>query len=269
MQGADVTDVDVACAPLQAQLHLGVDDGREYARYGRVRDYFVTLGNTGNATATGVTLGASFSAAFDVANAQWQCVGSGGGASCGSGGSGGFNDSADIPPASSLTWIVSVPVLGGSNEPDATLTVGGSALADASDTDTLVIFRDGYDVPYADGTQSPGEPEPFDLHGEQSLPIGWPASGEDGLGVVRELATPGGRVVVQRLRWQGADFVRLLGSDARERERASAWARVPAAAQLVVARVSGNGNEGIVLLEGAAAPLALPQRAGDHEGESD
>lgn len=267
VQGADVTDVDVACAPLQAQLHLGVDDGREYARYGRVRDYFVTLGNTGNAAATGITLGAGFSAAFDVANAQWQCVGSGGGASCGSGGSGGFSDSANVPPNSSLTWIVSVPVLGGSNEPDATLTVGGSGLADASDTDTLVIFRDGHDVPYADGTQSPGEPEPFELQGEQGLPIEWPASGSDGLGVVRVLATPDGRVVVQRLRWQGADFVRLLGTDARGREQASAWARVPAAAQLVVARVSGNGNEGIVLLEGAAAPLALPQRAGDHEGE--
>lgn len=267
VQGADVTDIDVACAPLQAQLHLGVDDGREFARYGRVRDYFVTLGNTGNAAATGITLGAGFSAAFDVANAQWQCVGSGGGASCGSGGSGGFSDSANVPPNSSLTWIVSVPVLGGSNEPDATLTVGGSGLAGASDTDTLVIFRDGHDVPYADGTQSPGEPEPFELQGEQSLPIEWPASGEDGLGIVRVLATPGGRVVVQRLRWQGADFVRLLGTDARDRERASAWARVPAAAQLVVARVSGNGNEGIVLLEGAAAPLALPQRAGDDEGE--
>ena len=51
VQGADVTNVDASCAPLAAELHLDVDDGYAFARYGYVRDYFVTLGNTGNRAA--------------------------------------------------------------------------------------------------------------------------------------------------------------------------------------------------------------------------
>jgi hypothetical protein len=205
-----------------------------------------------------------------VANVQWQCIGGGGGASCGSDGAGGFSDSATVPANSSVTWIVSVPVLAGSNETEATITVSadapvGASVADAADTDTLVLFRDGVDVPYGDGTQ--GDMEPADLRGEQSLPIEWLPADAEGIRSVRALETPGGTVAVQRLTLGGADFVRLLGTDAVGQQQASEWTPVAMGARLVVGRAGGAGNAGIVLLEGATRPLALPQGERDNNGE--
>lgn len=266
VQGADVADVDVSCAPLQAQLHLDVDDGHAFARYGQVRDYFVTLGNSGNAPAS-ATIAATFSAAFDVPNVHWQCLGGSAGA-CGSGGSGGFSDSASVPANGSVTWIVSVPVLGGSNESEATFTAAVGSLAEAFDTDTLVIFRDGVDVPYGDGAEARNGGDPPRLPDERSVTIGWPATAEPGIHLMRRLQTAGGTVEVQRLKWGEADFVRLLGSDAAGRQqRASGWAPVAPGAPLAVGRVAGGDDAGIVLLEGAAWPLVLPQGAGDNQGD--
>jgi predicted outer membrane repeat protein len=263
VQGADVADVDASCAPLQAQLHLDVDDGHEFARYGQVRDYFVTLGNSGNATADGVAVAGAFSAAFDVANVHWQCLG--GASLCGSDGAGGFADTANLPANSSVTWIVSVPVLAGSDEDQATFTVqlpaSGAGLSDA-DTDTLVIFRDGVDVPYADGTQAVEPLPPL-----ENVGIPWPPAGGHGIAVVRALQTPEGIVEVQRLGVRGADFVRLLGTDRAGRQHASAWARVAAAARLVVGRAAGAQDTSIVLLEGAERLLALAQGASENTGD--
>jgi hypothetical protein len=265
--GADVANVDVNCAPLLAELQLGVDDGHEFARYGHVRDYFVTLGNTGNVAANGVAVVGTFSAAFDVPNVHWQCLG--GASLCGSDGAAGFSDTANLPANSSVTWIVSVPVLAGSDETDATFTVDlptGTGLSDA-DTDTLVIFRDGVDVPYGDGTQALDDVEPLSLPSEHSVAIEWPPASDEGIRVVRVLQTPDGKVEVQRLNPGGADFVRLLGVDRVGQQHASEWARVADGARLVVGRVAGAGNTSIVLLEGAARSLALPQGARENTGE--
>jgi len=149
--GADVTDVDVTCSAGGAHLQLGVTDDGDYARYGQVRDYFVTLSNTGNDSARDVAIGADFDAAFDVANVQWACVGGAPGAACTAQGAGGFTDTATLPPGTQLVWIVRVPVRGDSDASAATFLVHAAGAADAGDTDTLVVFRDGVDVPYADG----------------------------------------------------------------------------------------------------------------------
>lgn len=266
VQGADVTDVDVSCAPLQVNLHLAVDDGHAFARYGQVRDYFVTLANSGNSAADGIAIAATFSAAFDVANAHWQCLSGAG--YCSDAGSGGFSDTANVPANGSVTWIVSAPVRGDSNESVATLGVGqsaGAVVADAADTDTLVIFRDGYDVPYGDGAEALVDAAPLPLRDDRGEPIEWPAAVEEGITLVRRCETPDGRVDVQRLKLGSADFVRLLGTDDAGRQRASAWAAVAPAARLVVTRVAGDAP--VVLLEGAAHPLALPQAASHSHGD--
>lgn len=265
IQGADVTDVDVSCAPLQTILHLSVDDGHAFSRYGAVRDYFVTLGNTGNAPADGVSIVAAFSVAFDVANVHWQCLG--GAANCTGSGSGGFSDSANVPAHGSVTWVVSVPVLGDSNESEATITIDGNGLADAFDTDTLVIFRDGYDVPYGDGAESRYDAEALRLQGTRSVLIDWPQAGGEGIRLVRALETPQGRVVVQRLSAGTRDLVRLLGTDAAGQEQVSDWAAVTTGARLLVGLVADDGKTSFVLLEGAARALALPQRVRDNQGD--
>jgi hypothetical protein len=148
---ASVTDVDVACSAGGAQLQLGVTDGGDYARYGQVRDYFVTLANTGNDSAYNVAIGADLDPSFDSPNVQWACVGGAPGTTCTAQGAGGFADTATLPPGTSLVWIVRVPIRGDSKADTATFLAHASGAADASDTDTLVVFRDGLDVPYADG----------------------------------------------------------------------------------------------------------------------
>jgi hypothetical protein len=235
-----------------------------------VRDYFVTLGNTGNTAANDVAIAATFSAAFDVPNVHWLCIG--GGINCGASGSGGFSDVATVPANSSLTWIVSVPVLAASNEPDATLTIGQAAPAgigfpSAADTNTLVIFRDGYDVPYADGTQALDEVERLTLPDEGSVSIEWPPGHGEGIRSVRVLETATGTLDVQGLTWAGAQFVRLLGTAASGQQHASDWASTAVGAQLVIGRMVTPGTTGIVLLEGASRPLALAQVASDNNGE--
>lgn len=268
--GADISDVNLSCAPLQANLQLSVDDGRAFARYGHVRDYFITLGNTGNMAANGVAIAATFSAAFDVPNVHWLCVG--GGANCGANGSGGFSDVASVPANSSLTWIVSVPVLAASNEPDATLTIGqpvptGIGFPSAADTNTLVIFRDGFDVPYADGTQALDEVERLSLPDEGSVSVEWPPGHGEGIRSVRMLEAATGTVEVQGLIWAGAQFLRLLATDASGQQQVSDWASTAVGAQLVISHMATQGTTEIVLLEGASRPLALRQVVSDNNGE--
>lgn len=148
---ADVTDVEVACSAGGAHLQLVVTDDGDYARYGQVRDYFVTLANTGNDSAHDVAVGAELDPAFDVPNVQWACVGGAPGTACTAQGAGGFADTATLPPATQLVWIVRVPIRGDSDAATATFLAHAGGASDAGDTDTLVVFRDGFDVPYADG----------------------------------------------------------------------------------------------------------------------
>lgn len=149
---SNVGNVNVTCAAGGAQLQLSVTDTGDYARYGQVRDYFVVLANTGNDTAANVAVGASLDPVFDVPNVQWRCVGGAPGTACNeAGGAGGFADTATLPPATSLVWIVRVPIRADSNADAATFVAHATGAADAVDSDTLVIFRDSVDVPYADG----------------------------------------------------------------------------------------------------------------------
>lgn len=148
---ANVTDVEVDCTAGGAQLQLGVTDGGDYARHGQVRDYFVTLSNAGNGTAANVAVGADLDPAFDEPHVLWACVGDAPGTACTAQGAGGFADTATLPPGTSLVWIVSVPVRGDGSAAEASFVAHAGGVPDAVDVDTLVIFRDGMDVPYADG----------------------------------------------------------------------------------------------------------------------
>jgi uncharacterized repeat protein (TIGR01451 family) len=147
---ADVSDVDVNCTAGGANLLLSVSDDGGYARYGHVRTYVVTLNNAGNDVAENVSVGANLDAAFDDANVQWTCVNGAPGASCTAQGAGGFADHATLPPGARLVWIVRAPIRGDSDAAQATFLAHAEGAADASDTDTLVIFRDGVDVPYVE-----------------------------------------------------------------------------------------------------------------------
>ena len=146
MPAGDVSNVTVACSSApHAILAATLDDGIAYARYGQTLTYTATIANTGNAVASGVTIAAIASAGLDAGVLTWTCVASGG-ASCGASGAGGLSDSANLPSSGRVTYTVRVPVRAVTVEPRVRLELRvNSGEATASDSDTLVLLRDGFD----------------------------------------------------------------------------------------------------------------------------
>jgi hypothetical protein len=259
---ADVADVAVTCAPPQPNLSLSLDDGSDYARYGQVRDYVVTLSNSGGAAAANVAVNAEYGTAFDPAGTTWICTGEGG-AQCAAMGSGPFADTATLPAGSRVTWTVSVPLLGDSSEGSATLRVTASGVPDAVDTDTLVIFRDGFDVAGADGTQAlPSGDDRAILHGDGNAVVEVAPPVREGIETLRMLHDATTSVRVQRLALSNTIHVRLLTRDASGAEHATAWVPASVGARLVLGSVENGQSGRVLLLEGAARSLALPFNAG-------
>lgn len=255
--GANVSNVDVNCQAAGPQLSLGVTDAGDYARYGQVRTYLVSLVNHGLLSANNVALSGDFDAAFDQANVHWQCLG--GSSNCTSQGQGGFNDSATLAPGTSLTWLVDVPVRANATAASATFTVHAGGAIDASDNDTLVIFRDGLDVPYADGTQARSADATMAAlsadHGDLLLAWGLPRG--PGVHNVWVIDSYDARIRVQGLRVHDRGYVRLaLMRDGRTL-RTSAWAGIADDAVLAVGSVADDAGHRILLLEGASAPLRM------------
>lgn len=143
----------------QAVLTLTLDDHHDYARYGMTLHVVVTLTNSGDAPATNVDVGAALSPAWDAAGARWTCYPGTQDVVCASG-SGVFADTATLPPDARATWVLDLPVRADAQETTATLTVSATGAATLADTNTLVVFKDGWDVAYGDGTQEqPGDPD--------------------------------------------------------------------------------------------------------------
>jgi hypothetical protein len=145
MASADVTDVVVECQLVNTppQVEISVDDATAFARYGGVQHYVVTLTNMGIGDQMGVAVTGNASAGLDAQHAQWQCQPAPP-VVCGSG-TGEFSTTADLPIGASARWTVDMPVA--SDVPDDTVTfeVGVAGATNASDVDTLVVFRDGFD----------------------------------------------------------------------------------------------------------------------------
>lgn len=127
-----------------SQLALTIDDGQDHARYGEALAYTIVLANSGNGPATDVAVSGVPGAAFGAATLAWTCT-STGGATCAAGGSGAtLADTVTLPPGSSLTWIVNTMVPQDA-EGDAAVFGVGALDANASDSDVLVLFRDGFE----------------------------------------------------------------------------------------------------------------------------
>jgi uncharacterized repeat protein (TIGR01451 family) len=137
--------------PSEPMLAIDVTDNRDYARYGTVLEYIVTVANTGTGDAVGVSLSNAMPAQIDAVNTTWVCTGAGSGAVCESTGSGAL-DASDIviPAGRTLIWFVAAPVLpdaiGTTIEYSISASFGDEAAVDATDTDTLVIFRSGFEA---------------------------------------------------------------------------------------------------------------------------
>lgn len=258
---ADVTDIQVECDDLPPQLVLAMDDAHPYLRHGQIADYVVTLSNEGANMAQDVSVNFALSSAFDADYLRWQCFGGTGGASCTASATGQLDDQATLPPHRTLIWLVSVPVRVDTDEPEASfaVTVNGADPESRAETSTLVIMRDGFDVPYGDGTQAVGGQAEAILAGGDSGPIVVPSTTG---GWLENLLLIRGRhqeVSVQRLSLDaGTSVVRLLTRVASGRERAAPWIEVADGASLIVGGMRTGDGPRLLLLEGGGASATLP-----------
>jgi len=144
--------ISATFAPIAVPLvAIEVSDSRDYVGYDAVLEYIVTVANIGTGEAAGITLTNTLPAQLDAANATWVCNGAGNGAECDAMGTGALDTGNIVIPAGrALTWLVTAPVLRNAIGTTIDYTVGASldddAGVSATDTNTLVIFRGGFDA---------------------------------------------------------------------------------------------------------------------------
>lgn len=264
LAGADVSNVAVTCVDALAQVSASIADGRDYARYSQVVDYTVRLSNGGNGVASGIALSSVLSAGLNDAQARWICLDGGNGAVCAPTGTGPLIDTVTLPAGGSLTWLVTIPVRAVTSEPAVTYQVHVDGAVQASDSNTLVVMRDGFDVDGADGTSGDGSPPPMLqgaaatalLDGESSHVFALPPASVAGRVERVPVLRDGAREVgVDRFSLGARSYVRLRVA-APDAEQVSPWSAVEAGAALAIASVKTGDGLGF-LLEGAAEPLQV------------
>jgi hypothetical protein len=274
LAGSDITNVVVNCPAPLAHLSMSVSDNRNYARYGMLLNYIVTLTNDGSGDAIGVNLGNVSPPQLDSAATTWICQGAGSGATCTASGGGALNDAnVRIPIGRTLSWIVTSPVrLDASGGSVAyTVNASGGSTASTTDQDTLVIMRTGMDVQYGDGAESVSDPasvactpagdtqQRFDLATTRAFAL--PATASAAIDVVLTAhAANGAGLRVERLNVGAAPRVRLVTIDKAGVEHATAWATTVPRATLTMG-VAASGDRSVLLLDGSgiALEIALPE----------
>ena len=137
-------DAALEVAPLPAQIVLAIDDGRTHARYGETLVYAITMVNNGEGPTGAIAFSGTPSPNFAGAVLAWTCTPANG-ATCTASGSGTLlTDTVALPPGASLTWTVDAMVPEDASG-DAVAFTADAGGASASDVDTLVVFRAGFE----------------------------------------------------------------------------------------------------------------------------
>lgn len=251
-----------------ASLTLVVTDNREFARYGTLVNYIVTLTNSAGSAVSGLSIsGSETSASQDLATASghWICFGSA--SQCAPSGNGPFTDAnVSVPPNGSVSWFVTIPVLSAAPDDAVSYTVTLDGIAPPvvqTDTDMLVIFHDGFDVAYGDGTQSIPLQAPANLapawDGTSALTFTLPVK-PNGMIETVLFATSRGNSGFRIERLNGAEktWIRAVGVDDSGAEHASAWTIVTPNASLVLGMMTGPADGQILMIVGAQEEIDLP-----------
>jgi uncharacterized repeat protein (TIGR01451 family) len=134
--------------PMQVRATMGllsVSDGTGFAAYGQPVDYTVSLSNTTAINVSGIAVTATLPSALGTAS--WQCLSNGSnGVVCnGASNSGALSDTAvTIPAGQTAKWNIHAMVLAAPAAGSVDVNVSASYATPATDSDTLVIFRDGF-----------------------------------------------------------------------------------------------------------------------------
>lgn len=258
-----------------ATLNVVVDDGHEYARVGQMRNYLLKVSNNGPSDASDIAITETLSTAFVAEATQWICIGADPGSSCTASGSGPLTDSnVTIPASRSLTWLVTALV--SSDTPDATADntfVVTSQLDVASpysvtDSDTVVIFRDSFDVPFGDGSDfapTANEQSPAltalarPLVAGESLAFTMPETvGKNSVDVLVSGRAPDRSAFrVERLNLGENPSVRVVSIDVLGIEHASAWSIAQNGAHVVIGLLADTGTQAVLETASSETTLTL------------
>jgi uncharacterized repeat protein (TIGR01451 family) len=232
-----VTTANFALANTAPQVGLGItiDDRHVYAHPGQLLDYLVVVRNSGADSAANVDVAAVLPPQIDATQASWICIDAGAG-HCTASGSGALADSGVIVSANgSVSYLMSAPTRLDA-QGDALVTAASvsspddPAGADASDSDTLVLFRDGFDR----GGALQASPAPLATGAAQSIALpAWTGAPAIETLLVATAADRSG-LRVERLDGMQA---RLVAIDADGRERATAWNAIPAGVHALTLRL--------------------------------
>lgn len=150
--GVTVTDANVCqnakTYPMQVRATMGllsVSDGTGFAAYGQPVDYTVSLSNTTAFTVSGIAVTATLPAALGTPS--WQCLSNGSnGVVCnGATNSGALADTGvTIPAGQTAKWNIHATVAAAPVAGSADVNVSASYATPATDSNVLVIFRDGF-----------------------------------------------------------------------------------------------------------------------------
>ncbi len=143
------TDTDTLT--VQANLALTLTDNRSYAQVGDVLDYVIEVTNpSGPSTAVATVTDAL---PGQLASGSWVCTPTGS-AACADGSGDTLSDTATLPVGGKASYVYSAMVQSAGvgdqlvNSASTALTAGNDSVPgnnSATDTDTVVIFRDGFE----------------------------------------------------------------------------------------------------------------------------
>jgi uncharacterized repeat protein (TIGR01451 family) len=131
-------------------LVVAIGDDHDYVAYGDTLVYDVVVSNHGSADAREVDVAVDLPEGIDAAAASWSCLDAADGA-CAASGSGALLDRATVAANASVHYLLAAPVR--DDAQGATIDVGASTtgpyagdIANASDSNWLVVYRDGFEA---------------------------------------------------------------------------------------------------------------------------
>lgn len=213
-------------------LLADIDNGRDYSRYGQVVNYLVRTQNPGPDPAHNLDLTVLLSESLDEVHATWICLGPAT-SGCTPQGNGPLAQTGlGLGVGETLTYLLSVPVRLRPDDDwsEASLhVVAGSADDLSVDSDSLVLLRDGFDIPYGGGLLQANHDgvAPSMLRAEEPVELSDDATSQDGLRMIWHGTSIGDtEVAVDRLRMGGQTWLRLRTQN-ETRTEISTWLRWP------------------------------------------
>ncbi|WP_257385625.1 kelch repeat-containing protein [Tahibacter caeni] len=255
----------VTIAVTAPPLALLIGDGRDYARYGQVVDYVATLTNAGS-TAAAMPVTFTLSGGFDRDSLRIDCFVPGGDAQCSQDANDPLKFTVTVQPGRTLTWLAGVRVRADAADDDVTFGVTSAAGA-LADTNTLVVFRDGFDATGGDGASAPvvdGAPATAVLDGDGLTDVVVPASVGAATTPLLIVRAASREVRIESRSVAGVVLVRLFARGADGRERISAWSAVRPGATLTLGSVAAGASAGnaapsrVLVLSGGESAIVLP-----------